>query len=342
MDILIWCGIFLCLSQSAMFSGLNLAFFSISKMRLEVEKRKGNKHAERVMAMRDDSNFLLTTILWGNVGINVLLTLLSNRVLAGIAAFMFSTVFITLVGEIIPQAYFSRQALKFASFFSPVLRMYQFLLYPFSKPSALLLDYWLGKEGMILFREKDFREVIKLHIAERTSDITYLEGRGALNFLALDDLSVIEEGENVDQKSIITLEFEGANPQFPPFTANKDNPFIKKINESGKKWVILVDAQQKVQYVLDSDAFLRSALCGDEKINPIQYCHRPIVIENPRTPLEEAIIQLNAQPTQVKGDVIEHDIILLWSQNKKVITGSDILGRLLQGIVTRSAPSTTF
>ena len=336
MDVLVWCGIFLCLSQSAMFSGLNLAFFSISKMRLEVEKRKGNKHAERVMAMRDDSNFLLTTILWGNVGINVLLTLLSNRVLAGLAAFIFSTVFIPLIGEIIPQAYFSRQALRFASLFSPILRMYQFLLYPFSKPSALMLDYWLGKEGMVLFREKDFREVIKLHIAEKTSDINYLEGRGALNFLALDDLSIIEEGENVDLKSIITLQFKETIPQFPPFSCHREDPFLKRINASGKKWVILVNAQQKVQFVLDSDAFLRSVLFGDERINPIQFCHRPIIIENPHTPLEEAIIQRNPLPTQIKGDVIEHDIILLWSQKKKVITGSDILGRLLQGIVTTS------
>lgn len=30
---------------------------------------------------------------------------------------------------------------------------------------------------------------------------------------------------------------------------------------------------------------------------------------------------------------IDHDIILLWGDTKKVITGSDILGRLLQGII---------
>ena len=48
--------------------------------------------------MRRDSNFLLTTILWGNVGVNVLLTLLSDSVLAGLAAFLFSTVVITVFG----------------------------------------------------------------------------------------------------------------------------------------------------------------------------------------------------------------------------------------------------
>jgi CBS domain containing-hemolysin-like protein len=57
----------------------------------------------------------LPTVLWGNVTINVLLTLLSNSVLAGIGAFAFSTIVITLFGEIIPQAYFSRNALRMAA-----------------------------------------------------------------------------------------------------------------------------------------------------------------------------------------------------------------------------------
>ena len=97
-----------------MFSGLNLAFFSITKLRLEIESKKGNPQALKVAKLREDSNFLLTTILWGNVGINVLLTLLSESVMAGIMAFLFSTFAITIFGEIIPQAYFSRHALKVA------------------------------------------------------------------------------------------------------------------------------------------------------------------------------------------------------------------------------------
>ena len=83
----IWLGIIFCVSQSALFSGLNLAVFSVSRLRLEVEVSSGNRDAARVVKLREDSNFLLTTILWGNVSINVLLTLLSNSVLAGVSAF---------------------------------------------------------------------------------------------------------------------------------------------------------------------------------------------------------------------------------------------------------------
>lgn len=127
-DWLVWLGIVFCLSQSAMFSGLNLALIGISRLRLEVEVAAGNKAAERILLMRQDANFLLTTILWGNVGINVLLTLLSNSVLAGMSAFLFSTVFIAFFGEITPQAYFSRNALEMGSLFAPLLRFYQFVL----------------------------------------------------------------------------------------------------------------------------------------------------------------------------------------------------------------------
>ncbi|MGB5965907.1 MAG: CNNM domain-containing protein, partial [Sulfurimonadaceae bacterium] len=143
-ELSIWLGIAFCVSQSAMFSGLNLAFFSISKMRLKIEMSHGNRAAEKVLAMREDANFLLTTILWGNVGINVLLTLLSNSVMAGAMAFLFSTVIITLFGEIAPQAYFSRHALRMASALAPILRLYQLLLWPLAKPSAKVLDLWLG------------------------------------------------------------------------------------------------------------------------------------------------------------------------------------------------------
>jgi hypothetical protein len=33
--------------------------------------------------------------------------------------------------------------------------------------------------------------------------------------------------------------------------------------------------------------------------------------------------------------VIDEDIILLWGETKRVITGADILGRLMRGIVPR-------
>lgn len=332
-NLLTWIGIFFCMSQSAMFSGMNLALFSISRLRLEVEADLGNRDASKILNMRKDSNFLLTTVLWGNVGINVLLTLLSNSVLAGISAFFFSTVIITIMGEIMPQAYFSRHALRMASLLAPVLKFYQILLFPAAKPTAKILDAWLGAEGIQYFREHSLREVIKKHIEADVSDVDRLEGIGALNFLAIDDLMVIEEGETIDPRSVITLPLENDMPVFPNFKRTTSDPFLRQIEVSGKKWVIIADAEGEPHFVLDSDGFLRDALFKDAEIRPLLYCHRPIIVKDTRLALGNVLWRLKSHHQRAGGDVIDRDIILVWGkEEKRVITGADILGRLLKGI----------
>jgi len=332
MNTLIRIGIGFCVSQSAMFSGLNLAFFSISKLRLEIESKNNNNHALKIAKMREDPNFLLTTILWGNVGINVFLTLLSNSVMAGVAAFVFSTFVITFLGEIIPQAYFSRHAMWPASLLSPILRFYQVLLYPVAKPAAVLLDKWLGAEAIQFFQEKDLRELLKMHVDAPETDIEKVEGKGALNFLAIDDLSIVEEGEHIDPKSIIELNFTNNKPIFPITKHSCEDPFLKKVQESGKKWIILTDATGEPQLTLNSDAFIRSVFFEKNALNPLKFCHRPIIIKDPKTSLGEAMLRLKVHPERLGDDVIDEDIIVFWGEEQRVITGSDVLGRLLRGI----------
>jgi hypothetical protein len=329
-----WIGIIFCITQSAMFSGLNLAFFSVTRLRLEVEVTAGNRSAKKVLQMRQDSNFLLTTILWGNVGINVLLTLLSNSVMAGLTAFLFSTVLITFVGEIIPQAYFSRHALKMASLLAPVLRFYQLVLFPVAKPVAWVLDMWLGREGIRFYREHDLKEVIRKHVESEEADVDRLEGIGALNFLRIDDLHVTEEGEPVDPKSIVAMTMESGLPVFPDFKQSSTDPFLQQIESSGKKWVILTDPSGKPHFVMDADGFLRKAFFDHGPFNPLAYCHQPVMVEDPLTKLGDVILNLKVPSRCLDSDVIDRDIILFWGEEKRVITGADILGRLLEGAAT--------
>jgi metal transporter CNNM len=337
MTIIVWMVIALCITQSAIFSGLNLAFFTVTKLRLEIEAANNNKYACRVLALRQDSNFLLVTILWGNVSVNVLLALLSGSVLTGVMAFLFSTVLITLVGEIMPQAYFSRNALKMASILSPMIRFYQVLLYPVAKPTALILDKWLGVEAITYFEEKDFRKLISMHVYSTETDIDRVEGRGALNFLAIDDLPVTAEGEIIDPESIVTMEFKDDRPIFPNITPAGSDEFLKLIHVSKKKWIIMVDMKGEPRMTLNSDSFLRDALFNYPAFNPYIHCHRPIIVRNKRTRLGETIPRLKVHPERRDDDVIDEDIILFWGDEKRVITGSDILGRLLRGIVYNEA-----
>ncbi len=336
MELLTWGGIFLCLSQSAMLSGLNLAVFGVSRLHIEVEAAMGNADAARVLGLRRQSNYTLTTILWGNVGVNVLLTLLSDSVLTGVGAFVFSTFVITIAGEIMPQAYFSRRAMRIAAKLSPVLRFYRVALYPVAGPTAMLLDRWLGKEGILYFRERGLREVIKKHIeADEADDIDLLEGIGAMNFLALDDLVVVQEGEPVDPRSVIALPVEGGRPVFPVFSHAPDDPFLMKVHVSGRKWVIIADPAGEPVMMLDSDGFLRAALFTEGLVNPFDFCHRPIVVTDMKMKLGKVISRLKYAPSGPHDDVIDQDAVLVWGAEKRVITGADILGRLMRGIALR-------
>jgi hypothetical protein len=334
-DIPIWLGIAFCVSQSAMFSGLNLAFFSISKMRLHIEISHGNGAAEKVSAMREDANFLLTTILWGNVGINVLLALLSNSVMTGVVAFLFSTIIITLFGEIIPQAYFSRHALRMASALAPVLRFYQFLLWPLARPSAKLLDLWLGREAVQFFRENEIEELLRMHIQDRDSEITHVEGKGALNFLAIDDLKVSEEGERIDPLSIIALDFDGKRPLFPAIDSSAEDPFLRRVHQSNKSWVILTDMRDNPRLVVDADGFISAALFEFDSFDPREHCHRPMIVSNLESTLGDVLTGLQVDAEHTEDDVIDKDIILIWGEDRRIITGADILGRLLRGIAAK-------
>ncbi|MBT8090442.1 MAG: DUF21 domain-containing protein [Gammaproteobacteria bacterium] len=332
METIIWVGIFVCLLHSAMFSGLNLAFFSLSRLRLEAEAGAGNRSATKILTLRRNSNFLLTTILWGNVAINVLLTLLSNSVMAGVVAFAFSTVLITFAGEILPQAYFSRHAMRMASILSPVMRFYQRVLYPVARPSAWMLDRLIGQEQILFMRERQLKGVIEKHIESDGAEIDFVEGRGALNFLDIDDVPIADEGESVDPLSIVRLPVKVDLPLIPEVESTTD-PFITAINASGKKWVILTDETGAPRLILDADAYLRAVMSDISAVDPYAHCHRPIIIDDADNPLGHIIGELKRGMAADGDAAIDKDIVLLWTDElKKIITGADLLGRLLRGI----------
>lgn len=333
-----WAGIALCLLHSAVFSGLNLSLFSLSRLHLEIESEQGNKDATKVLSLRQDANFLLTTILWGNVAANTLLTLLMDSVLAGMAAFFVSTFGITFVGEIIPQAYFSRHAMRMGAKLAPILAFYRKVLFLVAWPSAKLLDAWLGPDGVHYVREKYLKAIIEKHMHAEEADLEHREGVGALNFLSLDDLPIGEEGEEIDPRSVITLPVQLDLPRIPDFECRADDEFVAKVAASHRKWVVLVDADEAPRLVLDADAFLRAVLSEEPGFDPYTFCHRPIVSKNSTTPIGKLLRKLEVEQEHEEDDVIDRDIVLLWGSQRRIITGADLLGRLLRGIAAHNQP----
>ncbi|MGB5965341.1 MAG: DUF21 domain-containing protein, partial [Sulfurimonadaceae bacterium] len=232
-------------------------------------------------------------------------------------------------------AYFSRHALRMASALAPILRLYQLLLWPLAKPSAKVLDLWLGREAVQFFRENEIEEMIRMHIRERDSEITHVEGKGALNFLAIDDLKVSEEGERIDPLSIIPLQFEGNRPVFPVITSSAEDRFLRRVNKSKKSWIILTDMRDNPRLVIDADGFINAALFEFDTFEPREHCHRPMIISNMESTLGDTLSGLQVDAEHTEDDVIDEDIILIWGEDRRIITGADILGRLLRGIAAK-------
>ncbi|NUN50502.1 MAG: DUF21 domain-containing protein [Candidatus Brocadiae bacterium] len=334
----IWILIALCLAQSAVFSGLNLAVFNLSRLRIEALAERGDPGARRMLGFRRDSNLTLVTILWGNVATNALLALLSNSLLAGAAAFLFSTVVITLLGEIIPQAWFSRHALVVVRYLAPVLWIWRIVLFPVAKPVALVLDALIGREAIRFFGEEELRDFILHHAREGPGEIGAVEARGAVNFLALDDLPARAEGEPIDPRSILPGLVSDGHPAFPPFERTAGDPLLRSLAASGKKWVILTGPDGEPCFVVNALSFLRDALFGGAEFSAVRECRRPLVVRDPDAPLGGLLQQLKVRSREPGDDVIDEDLVLVWGPGcRRIITGSDVLGRLLRGIARPAA-----
>ncbi len=316
-----------------MFSGLNLGMLGPSRLRIQIAARGGDRGAQRVLELREDFHLLLTTILWGNVAVNTLLALLADSILTGVVAFAVSTVGITLFGEIFPQAYVSRHAYAVAGALAPLIRVYRALLLPVAWPTARMLDALVGKEGLGLLREVDLREMLRLHILEDSSDVSHVEGRGALNFLALDDRYLHEEAEPLHPESVLPLPFASGQPRFPAFEAAPSDPFIEAVHRSRQTWVVITDPQGWPRLVLNTNTFLRAVLMEGAHVDPGAFCHEPLVVTDPKTRLEAVLGDLQLRSRRPGGAPLHPDLILLWTPDEKRVLGAvDLLENLLRGI----------
>jgi hypothetical protein len=83
-----------------------------------------------------------------------------------------------------------------------------------------------------------------------------------------------------------------------------------------------------------SHYFLRNVLFNEVSVGPEPYWHRPIVVTDMSTRLGDVIELLKVKPEHPEDGVIDHDLILVCGRQGRLITGADLLGRLLRGIAT--------
>lgn len=179
--------IILLLTMSGLFSGLNLGLMALDKNELQVIERCGTEQekfwSRTIAPVRKRGNYLLCTLLLGNVLVNSTLTIFMDDLTSGIFAVISSTLAIVIFGEIIPQALCSRHGLAVGAKTIYITYLFMGITFPLSYPISLILDKILGEEiGNVYDRER-LMEYIRV-----TKDYNRLEAdemniiSGALKF----------------------------------------------------------------------------------------------------------------------------------------------------------------
>ncbi|PRD32346.1 UNVERIFIED_CONTAM: Cnnm2 [Trichonephila clavipes] len=177
------CIICTLLILSGLFSGLNLGLMALDRTELQVIENCGTetekKYARVISPLRKKGNYLLCSLLLGNVLVNSSLTILLDDLTSGIIAIVGSTISIVIFGEIIPQAICSRHGLAIGAKTVYVTKLFMLATFPLSFPISKILDCVLGEEiGNVYDRERlmEFIRVTKDYNKLENEEVNIISG----------------------------------------------------------------------------------------------------------------------------------------------------------------------
>jgi len=266
---------------SALFSGLTLGLMSLNVQELKRKMSLGDKDAAKVYPIREKGNLLLCTLLVGNVGINSALAIFLGSIASGFVAGLTATALIVIFGEIVPQAIFSRFALKIGARLAWLVRIFTFVLYPICWPISWVLDKTLGDELPTVYSKRELMKIIEEHEDLEESDVGAEEERiikGALTFsdkkvrdvmTPRTQIFTLESSQKLDSSTINKIIAYG-HSRIPVYKERLDNVvgilYISKLAGEGSlnktaggvssKTVFFVDEDRNLGYVFA--AFLKT------------------------------------------------------------------------------------
>lgn len=179
--------IFLLVCLSALFSGLTLGLLGLDVIGLEIIMGGDNpdliRCAKAIYPIRKKGNFLLCTLLLGNVATNALLSILMADMTSGLVGFLVSTIVIVVFGEIIPQATCSRHALQIGRRSLPLVKFFMAMLCVVAYPLSVALDFALGEEIGTVHTRTELLTMLRIHERhEQLDNETVNVMTGAINY----------------------------------------------------------------------------------------------------------------------------------------------------------------
>jgi len=220
-NILILVEVLVLIGLSAICSGLNIALMGLDLSDLKRKAKLGNKQAKRVLPLRSRTHLTLASILITNVAAVSATSLVLNQRFSAIVAGVSATLLLVTFGEILPQAMFSRNTLKWSSRFAGMLKGMIGLTYIISRPLELLLNNLFPNQKTNLQSRHELGLVISEHL--------------------LDDRSELDDGEIEIMKGALALSEKRVrdimtpikNSYFLSLEDKLDGPKIDELKEKG-------------------------------------------------------------------------------------------------------------
>jgi hypothetical protein len=340
-------------------SGSNVAYFAFSLRELKIAMLRGKRAeagsidaimAERAKALMShlrDPNWTLAAILLTNVGFGVRVSQLSDGLFAGILAVIMPIVCITIVGEFFAQAAFLRFASLVCYLFSPFIWLLKIVTAPVSWPLARLVDWVLGREALRRLNEKDLLSDLELELTEFGVDPQHphaevldpRELRLLMNAARADDELARNVGQPLAAETVVELPFAEGLPVFP---ADPVEFARRHIDPTEHAWLVIVNEQTgHPHWFLDADGFLRD-LARQQRADHLldfragDHLFRGHIYHEANVPLGRTMSDLLVHQEHADDHVIDIDVVLIWSdEGRWIVTGADMLGRLLRGISRR-------
>lgn len=272
----------LLLFLSAVTSGLNLGLMSLDMNELAVISSCGDQreraYARTIEPLRKRGNYLLCSLLLGNVMVNATLTVILEQLTSGVVAVIGSTLAIVVLGEIVPQAFCARQGLAIGAKTIYLTYAFMMITFPLSYPISVFLDYVLGQEeGHVYDRERlmEFIRITGHHTQLDAEEVAIISGAMKLkNVKAQDVMTRIED--------VFML----------PINCKLDRETIRKIIEKGYSRIPVYefdDRKQICALILAKDL----ALLDPDDHTPIaemlMHCKHPLIFIDDETTLDVAL-----------------------------------------------------
>lgn len=193
--------ILICLLLSAFFSGMEIAFVSANKLKVELDKQSGRTYSRLLEGvLQSPAKFIATMLVGNNIALVVygvmMAKLLEPRIeeytqsslLVLLVQTIVSTLVILVTAEFLPKAFFRINPNQFLKLFALPLFLFYYLLWPIVRVTIFLSKVGLRLMGAPLeeedavFRKVDLEEYLKSSVKSEQEDVEVQMLQNALDF----------------------------------------------------------------------------------------------------------------------------------------------------------------